>query len=386
MKYNFDKVIDRYQTNSYKWDKGAKDLLPMWVADMDFEVPKPIKEAMIKKAEHGIYGYTLAPDSYYDAIINWEKKRHGWQIKKEWIMFSPGVVPGINMLVRALTQPGDKVIVQTPVYYPFFGAITNNGAQIERNPLKFENGTYRMDFNDLEEKTKNPRAQLLILCSPHNPVGRVWSREELKKLGRICQNNNVTVIADEIHCDLIFKGYKHTPFACISDDFQQNSITCIAPSKTFNLAGLQTSAFVIPDEKLRQRFFNVLESNFLLLPNAFGITALEAAYNHGEEWLEQLMDYLQENLDFLVQFTKKYLPKVNVIKTEGTYLVWMDFRGLGLDNNALEDLMLNQAKIWLDEGYVFGEEGAGFERINIACPRSILEQGLQRIADAVKSL
>ena len=386
MKYNFDNVINRRNTNSSKWDGADADLLPMWVADMDFEVPPPIKDAIVKRAEHGIFGYSLPPESYYEAIINWEKRRHGWAVDKQWIAFSPGIVPAVHMLVRALAQPGDKVIVQTPVYYPFFNAIINNGCQIEKNPLQLQNKKYTMDFDDLERKVKGPRAKFLILCSPHNPVGRVWNREELVRLGELCVANDVTVISDEIHCDLIFKGHKHLPFAALDKRFAKNSVTCIAPSKTFNLAGLQTSAVIIPNAKLRGRFSNVLVSDGLRSPNPFGITALEAAYNHGEPWLEQLMDYLSDNVDFLIRFVEERLPMVEVIKPEGTYLVWMDFRKLGLDPDTLEDLMLKKARVWLDEGYIFGRGGEGFERINVACPRSLLKQGLQRIERAVNSL
>jgi cystathionine beta-lyase len=386
MEYNFDNVINRHNTNSYKWDAADAELLPMWVADMDFEVPPPIKDAILIRAEHGIFGYSLPQESYYEAIISWEKRRHGWAIEKEWITFSPGIVPAVNMLVRALAQPGDKVIVQTPVYYPFFNAIINNGCQIEKNSLNFQNKKYLMDFEDLERKVKDPRAKLLILCSPHNPVGRVWTREELVRLGELCVANDVTVISDEIHCDLIFKGHKHLPFAALDKRFAKNSVTCIAPSKTFNLAGLQTSAVIIPNAKLRGRFSNVLVSDGLRSPNPFGITALEAAYNHGEPWLEQLMDYLSDNVDFLIRFVEERLPMVEVIKPEGTYLVWMDFRKLGLDPDTLEDLMLKKARVWLDEGYIFGRGGEGFERINVACPRSLLKQGLQRIERAVNSL
>ena len=331
MKYNFDTVINRHNTNSIKWDGGDANLLPMWVADMDFEVPQPIKEALVKQAEHGIFGYSLPRESYYEAIIN-------------------------------------------------------NGCRIDHNPLKLQNNQYVMDFEDLERKVKDPRAKLLILCSPHNPVGRVWQREELVRLGELCLQHDVAVISDEIHCDLIFKGHKHLPFAALDERFAQNSITCIAPSKTFNLAGLQTSAVIIPNAKIRDRFTNVLASDGLGMPNPFGIAALEAAYNHGEPWLEQLMDYLSGNVDFLIRFVEERLPMVDVIKPEGTYLVWMDFRKLGLDPDALEDLMLKKAKVWLDEGYIFGREGNGFERINVACPRALLNQGLQRIETAVNSL
>ncbi|WP_461204802.1 MalY/PatB family protein [Clostridium sp. DL1XJH146] len=386
MKFNFDKITNRHNTNSAKWDLGEKDLLPMWVADMDFETPEPVKNALIKIAEHGIYGYSFCTDKYYSSIINWQKKRNNWDIKKDWIVYSPGIVPAVNMLLRSLTQPGDKVIVQTPVYYPFFKAIKNNGCTLINNPLKFEEGKYSMDFVDLEKKVKDPRVKLLILCSPHNPVGRVWTKEELTSLGKICIENDVLILSDEIHSDLIFKGNTHTSFASISEDFSQNSITCIAPSKTFNLAGLQVSSVIIPNHKIRSRFTNVLESDNLNGPNIFAITALETAYSTGEEWLESLLEYIEENLKFLMEFVKEKLPLVDVIKPEGTYLIWMDFRKLTNDKDELEKLMLEKGKIWLDEGYIFGEEGACFERINIACPRSTLEDALQRIEKAVKNL
>ncbi len=386
MKYDFDRIIDRRGTNSYKWDLGDPDVLPMWVADMDFEVPEPVLKAVVEKAQQGIYGYSVPGNSYFDAIVNWEKKRHGWEIQREWIVFSPGVVPGINMMVRAFTQPGDKVIVQTPVYYPFFRAIINNGCQIEKNPLKLENGKYHMDFKDLEQKASDPRANILILCSPHNPVGRVWTRDELERLGEICLRNKVLVISDEIHSDLVFKGSRHTPFALASRGWERNCLTCIAPSKTFNLAGLQTSAIIIQDPLMRRRFLNVLESNLSVIQNIFGITALEAAYTKGEEWLDELLEYLEGNLNFLVEYVRERLPMVEVIRPEGTYLVWMDFRKLGMDSGSLEKFMLEKAKIWLDEGYIFGREGEGIERINIACPRSVLAEGLSRIERAVKAL
>ena len=282
-----------------------------------------------------------------------------------------------------MTHPGDKIIVQTPVYYPFFDLILNNGRQLETNPLRLANGAYSMDFEDLEKKAEHPRTTAIILCSPHNPVGRVWTLEELTRLGQICLENDVLVISDELHCDLVFPGFKHIPFAGISDDFAQCSITCIAPSKTFNLAGLQTSTLIIPNKRLRNQF---LKGSIFKRPNPFGIVALEAAYTHGEEWLEQLMDYLSGNIQLLCYFVRNRLPGVEIIKPEGTYLVWMDFRKLAIDSRALEDLMLNRAGVWLDEGYVFGKEGEGFERINVACPRSLLEQALHRIEEAITSL
>jgi len=383
MKYNFDQVIDRRNFHSLKWQLGGRDVLPMWVADMDFQAPKSIMDAVINRAKHGIYGYSMPEDGFFDAVINWQKKRHGWDIKKDWITFCPGIVPGLNMIIRAMTHPGDKVIVQPPVYYPFFDVILNNGRQIEKNSLKLENGQYRMDFDDLQKKAKDPRSKAIILCSPHNPVGRVWSRDELTRLGQICLENDVLVISDELHCDLVFKGYTHVPFATISDEFAQHSVTGIAPSKTFNLAGMQTSTLIIPNKGIQNLYLN---GSIFRLTNPFGIVALEAAYTHGEEWLDQLMDYLHGNILYLCEFVKKHLPMIDVIKPEGTYLVWMDFRSLELDSAALEDLMLNKAGIWLDEGYIFGKEGDGFERINVACPRSLLEKGLLKLENAIKNL
>jgi len=390
MKYNFDKIVDRKGTNSIKWSSdwlekmfGASDLLSMWVADMDFECPKSVVDALIKRAKHGIYGYSEREDSYFQSIIDWNKRRNNWELKKEWILFTPGVVPALNLLVRTFSFLGDKVIIQNPVYYPFDSAILNNGRHIQYNPLKYENSRYTMDYKDLEEKAKDPRAKLLILCSPHNPVGRVWTKEELTKLGEICIKNNIIVISDEIHSDLILKGHKHTPIASISKEFAQHSVTCTAPSKTFNLAGLQTSNIIIPNEHLRTYFSQTLENNAIMMPNAFGIVALRTAYNEGEEWLEQLLEYLNKNVCFIEEFIKEKMPEVKFIRPEGTYLAWLDFAALGKDEKELEIIMHKKAKIALDEGYVFGKGGERFERINFACPQSILEKALNRIEKAI---
>jgi len=388
MKYNFDEVIDRKNTNSIKFDWleknfGSSDMLPMWIADMDFKCPKPIVDALIKRAKHGIYGYSERGDSYFQSIIDWNKRRNNWELKKEWILFTPGVVPALNLLVRTFSFPGDKVIVQNPVYYPFDAAILNNGRRVQYNLLKYENNRYIMNYKDLEEKAKDPRVKLLVLCSPHNPIGRVWTKEELTKLGEICIENNIIVISDEIHSDLILKGYKHTPFASISEKFAQHSVTCTAPSKTFNLAGLQTSNIIIPNEHLRTYFSQTLESNAIMKPNAFGIVALKTAYNEGEEWLEQLLEYLNKNVCFIEEFIKEKMPEVKFIRPEGTYLAWLNFTALGKDEKELETIMHKKAKIALDEGYVFGKGGERFERINFACPRSILEEALNRIEKAI---
>ncbi len=388
MKYDFDKVIDRTNHHSAKWDElevtfGAKDVLPMWVADMDLMSPKPVIEAIKKAAEHGIYGYTSRPSSYYEAIINWMKKRHNWKVKKDWLVYSPGVLPALSIIVRTFTQPCDKVIVQPPVYYPFFRVIEENSRCVVNNPLKFENEQYVMDLRDLERKIDDPRVKILILCSPHNPVGRVWKEEELIELGEICLKNNITLVSDEIHADILYKGYKHTPFASISEEFAQNSITCTGPSKTFNLAGLQTSTIIIPNEKYYKIYNSVLNSLSLNENNVFGLVALEAAYRYGEEWLTQLLDYLNENVKFLIEYLEERIPKIKLIKPEGTYLAWLDCRQLGLDAMSLSSFMIKNAKVALDDGYWFGSGGEGFERMNIACPRSILKEGLNRIEKAL---
>lgn len=390
MKYNFDEIIDRKGTNSAKWSKelleqrfGDGELLPLWIADMDFKCPKPVVDALVERAKHGIYGYSERTSPYYQSIINWNKRRNNWEIKKEWILFTPGIVSALNLLVQTFSFPGDKVIIQNPVYHPFNAAILNNGRHIQYNPLKHENGRYTMDYKDLEEKAKDPRVKIFILCSPHNPVGRVWTKEELTKLGEICIKNNIIVISDEIHSDLILKGYRYTPFATISEEFAQHSVTCTAPSKTFNLAGLQTSSIIIPNERLRADFSQPLESNHITNPNAFGIVALRTAYNEGEEWLEQVLEYLNKNACFIEKFVEEKMPEVKYTKPEGTYLAWLDFAAIGKDEKELEIIIQKKAKVALDEGYIFGKGGERFERINFACPQSILEKALDRIEKAI---
>jgi len=393
MKYNFDEIIDRAKYHSAKWDELettfgviSKDVLPMWIADMEFRSPQPVIEAIKKANEHGIYGYTSRPLSYYQAIIDWMEKRHNWKIKKDWIAYSPGVVPALSLIIKAFCQPGDKVIVQPPVYYPFFRVIENNGCHIVNNPLKFNNKKYFIDWEDLERKVDDPRVKILIFCSPHNPVGRVWQKEELIILGEICLKHNIIVVSDEIHADILFKGYRHIPFASISTAFAHNSVTCTAPSKTFNLAGLQTSSIIIPNKKYYKIYENILDGLALDENNVFGLVALEAAYRDGEEWLEQLLSYLNENLKFLMKYFKERIPKIKVIKPEGTYLVWLDCRQLGFNAKDLNNFMIKKARVALDNGYWFGAEGKGFMRINIACPRSFLEECLKRIERAVNNL
>jgi cystathionine beta-lyase len=401
MAHPFDEELDRRGTNSLKWEfvqseadlerwertdrfLGKDRVLPMWVADMDFRCPEPVIQAVIARAQQGVYGYTMPGSDFYDAVVNWMRQRHGWEIDPDWICLTSGVVTALNMLVRAFTSAGDRVLIQPPVYYPFFSAIQNNGAEVLSSGLIYAGGRYQMDFADLEAKAKDPRVKMAILCSPHNPVGRVWSKEELTRFGEICLKNNVLVVSDEIHGDLIFRGNVFTPFAKISRDFAEHSITCTAPSKTFNLAGLKTSAIIIPDEGLRTAFHNVLRNSGLALAGStFGVVAFKAAYEQGEPWLEQTLDYLQGNLEYLETYIGQRIPEIEVVRPEGTYLVWLDCRKLGLDKAELKRLMREQARVYLDEGDIFGPEGEGFERINIACPRSILAEALDRIRKAV---
>jgi cystathionine beta-lyase len=403
MDFDFDTEIDREGTNSVKWEyhnhggtpqhwdkpsrrHGADRTLAMWVADMDFRCPEPVIRALHERVEHGIFGYSNKTESYLEAVAGWFARRQGWNIEPDWIVTAPGVVPTLNVVVRGFTQPGDKVIVQRPVYYPFFRVTNNNGAEIVSNGLVYENGTYRMDLEDLERKAADPKAKLFIMCSPHNPVGKVWSPEDLKAVAEICARHGVLVVADEIHGDLMHPGVKFTPFATLGEVAADNTIVCTAPSKTFNLAGLHTSNIVIPNKDIRERFQKAMAVQSLPGMSPFGIVATEAAYREGEPWLDAVMQYVAGNARRMTEFFSDELPEFKVIQPEGTYLLWFDCRSLGLDQDALEDLMLNKAKIYYDEGYIFGPEGAGFERINIACPRSLLDEALVRMRDAVRAL
>jgi cystathionine beta-lyase len=390
MKYDFDRVIDRTGTGSVKWDLaevffGRPGLLPLWVADMDFESPPEVQAALAERARHGIYGYTSPKLDYYQSLTAWFKKRHSWDIKYEWLYFSPGVVPAINLVIQTYTEPGERVIIQKPVYYPFMLAISNNGREIINNPLQLMNGRYRIDFDDLEMKAKDPAVKLMILCSPHNPVGRVWTRDELTRVGEICGSHDVLVLSDEIHCDLTYINHRHIPFGSISDAFLMNSIACISPSKTFNLAGLQTAGLVIADPGLGRKYKNTIDRLGLLGPNLFGAEALAAAYAHGGPWLDAVMTYISGNLSYLKEYISENIPRIAVVEPEGTYLVWLDFRALGLDKISLKQLMLEKARVALDDGFIFGSpEGDGFMRINIACPRATLAEALLKIAQAIR--
>lgn len=387
--YDFDELIDRHGTGSLKWDAlkdrfGSEDLLPLWVADMDFRAPEPVVNALVSRAEQGIYGYSTFMPSYYDSVIRWYSRRYHWDIKKEWIVYTPGVVPAINFAIQAFTNPGDNVIVQPPVYYPFFRSIEWNGRHALYNPLVLSNGRYKMDFDDLEKKVKDTRAKMMILCSPQNPVGRVWEKEELQQLGDICIDNDVLVFADEIHSDLRYPGIGYTNFASISEKFAHKSITGTSGTKTFNLAGLQISNIIIPNKRIREIFENAVSTAGTIMPNAFAPFALETAYNQCEDWLDELMKYIAGNLEFMKDFIRREMPEVKVIEPQGTYLCWLDFREIQSDPAKLEKLMLTAAKVALDEGYIFRAGGDGFERINLACPRSLLKSALMKISDALK--
>jgi cystathionine beta-lyase len=386
--YDFDTVIDRTSTSSSKWSllkkvTGIDDVLPLWIADMDFASPPEVVESIKERAAHPIYGYTESSDGYYNGLINWMNKRNSWSgIQRDWICFSPGVVAGVNFAIQAYSHLGDKVVIQPPVYYPFKFSILNNGRHLVENPLKLLNGRYVMDYEDLEKKIDG-RTKMIILCSPHNPVGRVWTRTELEQLVEICVKKDIAIVSDEIHLDLILGETKHTCTATISEEAMQRTVTLLSPSKTFNLAGLSNSSAIIPNKKLRDAFLNVMQSNGVHFANIFGMVAQEAVYAKGEAWLEELLEYLRGNFSYLEEFIETRIPGLKVYPLEGTYLAWVDCTSLGMDDEELKDFMLKKAKLWLDEGTMFGSGGSMFMRINIGCPRSILKQALERLEKAV---
>lgn len=383
--YNFDECIIRRKTASYKWDSANDDnVLPMWVADMDFRTAPPIIEALQRRVSHGIFGYTRVPDSYYDAVIGWMKRRHGWNVRREEIIYTSGVVPALSAIIKATTQPGDKVLVQTPVYNCFFSSIRNNGCRLAENRLLQDGDTYHIDFDDLEAKAADPDVKLMLLCSPHNPAGRVWTREELTRVGEICLRHNVLVVSDEIHCDLVFPGHKHIPFASLSDDFAQHSVTCMSPSKSFNLAGLQIANIFAADADLRRRIDRAININEVCDVNPFGVAGLIAAYDEGEEWLEQLLVYLHANYELFRSTCAEQLPDFPVARLEGTYLAWINCRALGMDSDQIEEELKAETGLWLNSGKMYGEAGNGFMRWNLACPTSRMMDGVERFVNFVR--
>lgn len=384
MKYDFDKITQRRGTNSYKWDStDDKEVLPMWVADMDFPTAPCIINALEKRVEHGIFGYTRVPEEYYDAVISWFSRRHHWKPKREWFIYTSGVVPALSAVIKALTNVGDKVLTLTPVYNCFFSSIRNNGCELDSCALRYEDNTFSIDYEDLERRAADPKTTLMLLCNPHNPSGRVWTREELRRIGDICIKNNVVVVADEIHCELVHPGFTYTPFASVSEEFQKHSVTCVAPSKAFNIAGLQIANIIVENDKWRQRIDKAININEVCDVNPFGVIATIAAYNEGEEWLNQLLQYIHGNYLFFKDYCEEHLPQLPVAPLEGTYLAWMDCRSLGIPSEELEEELMKKAKLWLNAGSMYGKEGEGFMRWNLACPRQLVKEGLERFSQFV---
>ena len=410
--YNFDELIDRRNTNSFKWDEhNDPDIIPLWVADMDFKAAPCITEALEKRIKHGVFGYTFVPDSYYEAVINWFNQRHKWAIHRSWMLYTTGVVPAISAVIKALTQPGDAVLIQSPVYNCFFSSIRNNQCHVVESPLRMvtyhpkkatgrrfsgnpntqhlapESFTYETDWEDFEMKCSDPRVKLFLLCNPHNPAGRVWTPQELERMNDICQRHGVRIIADEIHCELVMPGYRYTPFASISQACLDNSITCCSASKSFNIAGLQMAHIISNNPETRQHIDRAININEICDVNPLAPIAQQAAYNEGGEWIDQLCDYLYNNKVALCQYFASELPQLKIARLEGTYLVWVDIRATGLSSDQLTQRLLNEGKVQVNSGTMYGAKtGEGFIRINIACPRSLLMEGLRRIKQTIEKL
>jgi cysteine-S-conjugate beta-lyase len=384
MKYNFDEVIPRRNSNSFKWDAAKMEgVLPMWVADMDFRAAPPILEALTKRVQHGIFGYAKVPPAYFDAVTGWFGSRYQFNFNKDWILPTTGVVPALSAIISAFTERGDKVIIQSPVYNHFFSSIENNEREWLSNDLIYKDGTYTIDFNDLEKKAADPKATLFILCHPHNPAGRAWTKNELTAIGEICIRHNVLIVSDEIHCDLVYAPHQHIPFGSIHPDFLHHSITCISPSKSFNLAGIQVANLLAADDTIRRKLKKALTKNEIALISPFAVDALIAAYSESEEWLEALKQYLYDNYLYLKNFFAQYLPQLPVITLEATYLVWVDCSALHQSSKAIADLLLENEKLWVNAGTLYGPGGEGFMRLNIACSRQLLVEGLNKIKNSL---
>ena len=391
MKYNFDEIVDRRNTDCLKYDFAAErgkpaDVLPLWVADMDFKTAPGIIERAVADAALGIYGYTESKGAYFQAVASWYREYFGWNVERKWLVKTPGIVFAIGVAIQALTEPGDGVLIQQPVYYPFSEVIRDSGRKLVNNALVLRDGRYEIDFADFERKIAQEQVKLFVLCSPHNPVGRVWTPEELHRMGEICLQYGVRVVSDEIHSDFVYEGRKHCVFPTVDDAFRDICIVCTAPSKTFNLAGLQVSNIFIPNEQIRKAFRRQLSAVGYSQANMIGLHACQAAYETGREWLEELKVYLKGNLDYVRAYLTEHLSEIRLIEPEGTYLLWLDFRALGLTEERLEHLIVHEAKLWLDSGAIFGAAGEGFERINIACPRAVLREALERLRRAVDGL
>lgn len=388
MKYDFDEIVNRRGTNSVKWDEAKEEgVIPMWVADMDFKAAPCILEALKKRVEHGVFGYTIVPDSYYESIISWFERRHQWHIERDWIIYTSGVVPAISAIIKALTEPGDKVLVQTPVYNCFFSSIRNNGCTTAENALVRKGNSYEIDFDDFERQATDEKTKVFLLCNPHNPAGRVWKPEELSRMNDICLRHNVKVIADEIHCELVMPGHEFTPFAAVSKACQDNCITTNSPTKSFNIAGLQIANIITNNAEDRQKIDRAININEVCDVNPFGVIALQAAYNEGEDWINQLNVYLWENYQALKAFFKDNLPQLEVIDLEGTYLVWVNVRAMGMAGNELTDNLLKEGKVFVNRGTMYGETtGEDYIRINIAMPRSLMLEGLKRMKSVIDKI
>lgn len=390
VQYDFNQVINRCDTNSLKYDFAVErgrpaDVLPLWVADMDFRAPEPVLEALRRAVEHGIFGYSEVKGGYYETISRWFLDHFQWQTQPEWLVKTPGVVFALAMAVRALTQPGDGILIQPPVYYPFYSVIHDNDRHLVENELLYQDGRYFIDFEDFERKIVENRVKLFILCSPHNPVGRIWTLEDLQRMGKICQAHNVYVVSDEIHCDFAFEAHPHHIFLSAVPELADRTIICTAPSKTFNLAGLQVSNIWIPGEDVRRKFALEIDRCGYSQLNALGLVACQAAYAGGGEWLEQCQKYLRANLDFLRDFLAQHIPQIRLVEPDGTYFAWLDCSGLGLDRRTLNDLVINRAKLWLDAGHIFGQNSGQFQRLVLACPRATLQQALERLERAANA-
>ena len=383
MRYDFDQVIDRRGSNSLKWTESDPDVVVQDLGDMDFKSPQPVIEAIKKRVEHGIYGYAQRPESYYHAIMEWIYQRHGWEIDRDWLVYTPGVLIALAVALRTFSRPGDKIIVQSPVYHLFFNIIRNNGRQVLINPLQMEDNRYVMDFEDLDAKLEDTRTRILLLCSPHNPTGRVWEEDELKTLAHLCLKHNVIIISDEVYSDIIFKGHRHIPIANLDEEISSKTITCISPGKTFNLSGVRASTLIIENPVLRNPFAHGMIDMDLDISNIFDVTAIETAYRQGTEWLDQVLAYLEGNLDFLVSYLEQRIQGIQLIRPQGTFLAWLDCQGLEMDVIALRRFMINKARVRFSDGVIVNPGARGFQRMNFACPRSVLNHVLKNIEMAI---
>jgi cystathionine beta-lyase len=389
MRWNFDEPSQREGTNCIKYDLrketfGVADVIPLWVADMDFNTPDFIINALSDRLRHEIFGYSFRPSEYFSSIINWTRERHSWNLEKEWICFSPGIVPALNICTLAYTNEGDNIIVQPPVYFPFFSAVESHGRRLVYNQLNQSERNWEMDFENLK-KCIDRKTKMIIICNPHNPVGRVWSPEELMEMAEICTSNNILILSDEIHCDLVLPGYRHTPLARLSEQFAQNSVTCIAPSKTFNLAGLSTSSVIIPNPDLRKSFTSITEKLHISSGNIFGTEASVAAYTFGQEWLNELLLYINGNVDFVVDYCSNHIPEIIPVQPEATYMLWLDCRKFAMNGKELQNFFIRKAGVGMNEGSTFGPGGEGFMRMNLACTRNTLIKAMEQIEGAVAS-